>query len=299
MPPKLLHVLIEKYQVAVPDSVNEFGLPEFLIQELSANQLEEILCDYGYAGKAVCHYLILNETIPSIVELELASKKFPPQPEKVDHPEQDSPLFEYGETDVRNSLFRVRFSYFHDTQTVYDPDTSLIKQWFSVYNGTMVLRPGKRLIEVRASHRPIVRQIAYRAMATMKLPSMSRLNLYTEKFVQSFLQWINSLNNARLTFSAEDELSAISLSAKRAVDLRTTDKFKEYFHDGYLRGAHVTIGKPEEHQINFRIFFRDTRVTFTSFANENEISLVADGLERISGGGEFRGPRKILEQFFE
>jgi len=150
---------------------------------------------------------------------------------------------------------------------------------------------------VRVSHRSMVKPVAFRTMGMMKLPTVFRLNLYTEAFVKSFLIWIASLNNARFTFGEEEDLGSISLSAKKTIDLRKTEKFKELFDEGYLRGGHVTIRHGSD-LINFRIFFHDTRVTFTSFANEEEITFVADALEKIAQGREFRGPKTILDKFF-
>lgn len=131
----------------------------------------------------------------------------------------------------------------------------------------------------------------------VNLPSLFSLDLYTESFVNRFLDWVFSLNNARLTFPDAQELSSISLSARRFVDLRTTPKFKELFKEGYLRGGHVTIQRKDD-EVRFRIFFRDARVTFTSFASEQDIKFVADSLEEISEGREFRGPTNILDKYF-
>lgn len=296
MPPKILHVLSDLYHIAIPEDVSQYALPDYLVQELGPTQKAEIMSNYAYAGRAVCSFLGAKRKTDPLKELVSACENFPSRPEKIERPEPEVPLFDYYDIDEENESIRIRFRYFHELQSIYDQETRTVREQFPLYYGTVVVRPGRRLVEVRASSRRIVRPMVYRTMAAMKLSSIFRLDLYTEKFVPRFLEWINSLNNARLIFPEALDLSTISLSARRTVDLRTTQRFKELLREGYLRGAHVTIMR-KEGPINFRIFFRDTRVTFTSFANEHDIQFVADGLEKISEGREFRGPTSILDKY--
>lgn len=299
IPPKLLHSLADKYQIAIPDDITEYGLPDFLMQELSSDQRSDVLSNYAYAGKVVCHYLTTGtkRKVPSVTALQSAISGISEEPEIFDRPQPRKPLLEYAEMDDQNGLLRARFKYFRSIQSIYDQETKIAKSVFPIYYCTVVVRPDRSLAEIRVSDRDMVRPLAYRAMALLKLPSLFPLDLYTERFVRHFLEWVDSLNNARFAFGEAEDISSISLSAKRSVDLRTTSRFKEFFGEGYLRGGHVTIER-DAGQIKFRVFFRDTRVTFTSFSSEQDILFVANALEQISEGREFRGPATILDRFF-
>jgi hypothetical protein len=48
MPPKLLHTLIGKYGIDVPDDISEYVLADFLLREFSDKQKEEIISDYRH-----------------------------------------------------------------------------------------------------------------------------------------------------------------------------------------------------------------------------------------------------------
>jgi hypothetical protein len=255
MPPKLLHVLAEKYQIAIPDDVTELTLPEYLLQELSDENKVEIYSNYGYAGRVVCRFFGAKTKNPSLEELQSTCMTLPIEPDKAEILRPNTPFLEYHEIDENNQLVRLRFKYLHESQSVYDSETQTTKEWFPLHHGTAVIRPQKGIVEIRVTDRRMAMPIVTMVMKYLKLPYLYRLNLYTERCIARFLQWIKTLNNARFTFGAAEDLSSVSISAKEHSDLRTNPKFKEYFDLGFLRGGHATIQR-NYHHVNFRIFFR-------------------------------------------
>lgn len=160
MPPKLLHVLCEKYEVVTPDDITEYTLPDFIVQELSQAQRIDLLSCYAYAGRVVCNYLVAKKKLDPFDALVSTLGAIPTSPEKMDNPEQDTPLFEYSEIDEVNNLIRLRFRYFREVHSIYDPETSSVKDLYPLYGGTVIVRPNRRLLEVRASHREAARRMA-------------------------------------------------------------------------------------------------------------------------------------------
>jgi len=295
---KMRRQIADKYRIEIPEDVEEYRLPEFLTQRLSEGEKSELLSDYYYAARAVTHFLTLGirRRTPSMEELVSAAESLPAT-ESLDPSRQDKPIFSYHDVDVKNKLIRLRFQYFHGLQRFFDPDTKTIKSVVPVKEGTVVIRPERTLFEARVTDRDMAMPIAFLAIKLMKLPVVFPLDLYSEKSVTRFLDWIDSLHNARFDYTEKEDISTISLSARGMTDLRGTTKFKQLFREGRLRGGHVTIQRGD-HEINFRIFFRNTRVSFTSFSDEEDILLVAQALEDITEGKEFLGPRKLLEQYF-
>lgn len=88
MSPKLVHFLAEKYQIAIPDDVTEYALPAFLVDELSSDEKSELLSDYAYGGRVICHYLTTGgrRRTPSMAELMSAIPTLPTMPDAFDTP---------------------------------------------------------------------------------------------------------------------------------------------------------------------------------------------------------------------
>lgn len=298
MPSKILYKIAESLDISVPTDISSYELPDYIVQESNIEQRQRLLSQYAYAGNVLCHYFYLKRRTPSYAELveRLANLSV-----KAEVPEQifeNTPYFEYAEEDETTHSIRIRYRYFRGTTLLYDPETRKSKENLITHFVSALVRPERHLIEVRASHRPVVRDVSYRVASLLSLGSPFTLNLYDLDRIQSFLDWIVSLNNARFEFGESEDVSSISISAKRRVDLRNTQKFQEYYAQGILRGGHATIAKEHE-SINFRIFFRDGRVYFTSFSSEDDIIMVVDALEKISLGIKFYAPEQILENYFK
>jgi len=85
-PPKSLQTLANRYQVTIPGDITEYGLPDYLVQELTDSEKADILSNYAYAGRVVCHYLGVKKNTDAFDQLRLACTHFPTSPEKPDLP---------------------------------------------------------------------------------------------------------------------------------------------------------------------------------------------------------------------
>ncbi|MDH5266277.1 MAG: hypothetical protein OEW62_01210 [Candidatus Bathyarchaeota archaeon] len=212
---------------------------------------------------------------------------------------ENIPYFDNIQIHEPTRSLRVRFHYYKGRTHLFDKETQTLKEYLPVFPGVVIFRPGRKLVEVRARLRSISRTAVTHTSIPLRLKAPYSLDLHKEVFIQRFLDWINSLNNARFEFDVRQVLSSLSMSARRRVDLRGVPEFKRYLREGSLRGGHATIITEDKGKIKFRIFFRDCRVYFTLFSNEKDISIVGEALEKIVEGHRFDTPDKLLDDYFK
>ena len=297
MPIESLYRVAKSLQIVVPADIPSYELPDYLIQESLEKDKERVLSEYAYAGKPLCYYFRLKKPVAgwqtllargSIIAHEVLPKKI----------YEDEPYLEYVESDELTKSIRIRFVYFKGKTLLLNPKTRKSSEHLITHNGTAIVRPLSSLFEVRASHGRVAKKISFKVASILSLGSPFSLDLYSLKSIERFLRWIVSLNNARFEFGESEEVSAISISAKSQIDLRKTRKFRELYGQGVLRGGHATIER-DRNIVNFRIFFRDGRVYFTSFSSEDDILFITQALEKISLGTEIYAPEQILERYFK
>ena len=297
MPANMVHRLIDYYDVDVPFELHLSELPEFLFDELDADVRKEIIDNYVDAGKALCYFFNVGEQTPSLDQLlkkphVIVSLKREGNIENV-------PYFDKLEIHEPTGSLRVRFHYFKGRTRLFDKETQTLKEYLPILPGVVIFRPGRKIVEVRATYQSISRSAASQSSVALGLKAPYSLDLRKEVFIQGFLNWINSLNNARFEFDVRQVLSSISMSARGRIDLRGVDEFRKYLKEGRLRGGHATIITEDKRKIKFRIFFRNCRVYFTSFSNEGDIETIGEALEKIVEGYRFETPYKLLEEYFE
>jgi len=296
MPLPTSYGLADHYNVEVPARTRSYELPTFLFENLDSKARNEIIEDFRDAGKPICHFFGFDKNAPTLNKLTEKSHALL-------HKEREEvfpgvPYFnESGVHHLTNS-FRVRFHYYERGFPVFDPEMQKMKQYYPISTGVVIFRPNRRLVEVRAKNRSVSKHSAISSSVILGLEDPHPMNLNKEEYIRRFLQWINSLNNAKFEFDVRRILSTISLSARGRMDLRVTDDFKKYLKEGKLRGGHATFATEEGHQIRFRIFFRDCHATFTKFCSEISIGIVVDALERIFEGLRIESPDKLIEDWF-
>ena len=145
----------------------------------------------------------------------------------------------------------------------------------------------------------LARSAIQRTAAVLGMAIPGTLNFRKQECIQRFLDWIRSLNNARIEFPIREAKSSLTISARTGFDLKKLQEFKDALEHGRLRGGHATVERKRGEQINFRIFFKDCRVYFTSFCTESDIDFVTDAIEKITEGYKFVVPKGLLEKFFE
>jgi hypothetical protein len=297
MPAVMVYQLVRDYDIDVPFDLHLSELPEFLFDELDAKAREQIIDDYGDAGKALCYFFSFDEKIPSLEQL--MKRKNAIISLKREGTFENIPYFDKIQIHEPTKSLRIRFHYYKGRTSVFDKETQTLKEFLPFFPGVVIFRPATKLVEVRAKFRSISRSAVTNSSIALGLKAPYSLNLHKEVFIQRFLNWINSLNNARFEFDVRQALSSISLSARRRVDLRRVPEFKKYLEEGILKGGHATILTEEKRKIQFRIFFRDCRVYFTSFSNEGDIGILGEALEKIVEGYRFETPDKLLEDWFK
>lgn len=296
MPVTTLYKVARSLDVIIPAEVATYELPDHIIQEATEKDKQRLRSEYAYAGNVLCYFFRLKRIVPRWQVLRDRISNLPEEkpPEKI---YEGVPYLEYVEMDELTTSLRIRYKYFKGKTLLYDPQTKQSRENLITHYATAIVRPETLLFEVRASHRRIAKDISYRVASLLSLGSPFTLDLYDLNSIQRFLDWIVSLNNARFEFGEDQEVSSISISAKRKIDLRGTTKFQELYRQGILRGGHATIER-DRNTINFRIFFRDGRAYFTSFCSEDDIHFVVQALEKISLGTQFYAPEQILERYF-
>lgn len=298
MPVTMIYRLIHYYNIDVPFDLRSNQLPEFLYDEIDSDVRKEILDNYQDAGKALCYFFRLDTPTPSLEELTTKS-------DAIISLKRDETIFQnvpyFDRIEVHNSTetLRVRFHYYKGRTRLYDRASQTLKEYLPVLPGVVIFRPRKKLVEVRAKHSSLCKRAAISSSIALNLKAPHPLNMLNEIYVERFLQWIDSLNNARFEFDVRKVISSLSMSARGRVDLRKVDEFRKYLREGILRGGHATINVDENRKIKFRIFFRNCRIYFTAFSNEEDIEIVADALEKIGEGYRFETPKRLIEDYLK
>jgi len=297
MPANMVYGLIHYYDIDVPFELHLRELPEFLFDELDANIRKEIIDKYADAGKALCYFFSFDEQVPSLDQLLKKSNAIISL--KREGNIENVPYFERFEIHKPTGSLRVRFRYYKGGIRLFDKETKTMKDYLPVHFGVVIFRPDRKLVEVRTTYRSVSRSAVTSSSIALGLKAPYSLNLHQEVFIQRFLNWINSLNNARFEFDVRQVLSSLSMSARGRIDLRRVGEFRKYLKEGKLKGGHATIITEEKRKIKFRIFFRNCRIYFTSFSNEEDIGIIGEALEKIVEGYRFETPDKLLKDFFK
>jgi len=300
MPLPLIHKIAENNDVDVPFELGSPSeLSEFLLKEFPDDVKEEIIASYGDAGNVLSYFFTSGDKIPTLEALKKTSHDIYSLKESSETLE-DVPYFDEVEVQRFTQTLRIRFHYFKGWTYLLDEETKTVKQFRRAFYGVVVYRPQKSLLEVRAKHLDLARKSAQRTATALGMGNLpTSLDFRKPEFIKRFLDWIRSLNNARIEFPIREAKSSLIISARSGIDLRQLKEFHTYLEHGMLRGGHATIEKEKGKEINFRIFFRDCRTYFTSFCTEDDINFVVEALEKITEGFKFVTPDRMLEQFFK
>jgi hypothetical protein len=212
---------------------------------------------------------------------------------------EDTPFFDEVGVHQFSQSFRIRFHYYKGKTYLLEEETKTIKEYRKAFYGVAIFRPNKKLIEVRAKHRDIARKVAQRSAAALGIPIPTTLDFRKQDCITRFLEWIRSLNNARIEFPIREAKSSLIISARSGIDLKKLKEFKDALENGKLRGGHATVERKRGEQLNFRIFFRDCRIYYTSFCTEDDIDFITDAIEKITEGHKFVVPKGLLEKYLE
>ena len=296
--PNLLYKIAEGNDVDIPFELGSpYELSEFLLKELPDHVKQDIINIYGDAGNVLSYYFTSEDKAVSIEELRAKSSKVRSLKEESDILE-DTPYFDEVEVHSATLTLRIRFHYYKGRTYLLDEETKTIKEFRRAFYGVVIYRPGKQLIEARAKHMDLARKAVQRTSTALGMTIPGTLNFRKQECIQRFLDWIRSLNNARIEFPIREAKSSLTISARTGFDLKKLQEFKDALEHGRLRGGHATVERNKGEQINFRIFFKDCRVYFTSFCTESDIDFVTDAVEKISRGIQVchtkRIARKIL-----
>lgn len=298
MPANVVYGIIHQHNIDVPFELHLNELPEFLFDELEPDVRKEIIDNYVDAGKALCYFFSFDKPVPGLDQL-LRKRSAAIVSLKREGIIENLPYFEKFEIHEPTKSLRVRFHYYKGRTHLFDKETQSLKEYLPVFPGVVIFRPGRKLVEVRAKYRSVSRNAVTNSSVALGLEAPYSLNLHMEVFIQRFLNWINSLNNARFEFDVRQVLSSLSMSARGRIDLRGVNEFRKYLTEGRLKGGHATIITEDKRKIKFRIFFRNCRVYFTSFSNEDDIEIIGEALEKIVEGYRFETPDKLLEDYFK
>jgi len=206
------------------------------------------------------------------------------------------PYFTEAEIHEASKSLRLRFYYLKGVHSYFDDRTKSVREIKRLFDAVVVLRPNSSVLEIRAKHFLIAKKVAV-GTTRMNIKYLFPLNLRQEKYVKRLLDWIYSLNNARIDLPIRDTRSSITLTARRGRDLRKIKDFHQELERGRLRGGHATIEKEEDYMIRFSFTFNPFHTWFSSFCKDDDIEFVAKALERIVGVYEFESPKKLLDYF--
>ena len=295
-----LYGLAEKYEVEIPlDAPDIFERTDALVDSLSLEAKKELLSEYGDAGKTSTYLYITKNGTPPIKEVFQKAQALP----RIEHESlfwKNFPYYDEVEADYRTKTLKIRFHYLKGT--IFTLDESGEQREHHLYNsGVVVYRPECKILEVRikAGHKSMADKMRLRIPVALGLKPFVSLNLMDEKLIETFVDWISSLNSATIQLPISDVAGSLRITAKRGMDLRTAERYSKELKNGRLRGAHVTIERDEGHRVNFRIYFRNCHVTYTLFTREQDIRYVVDAIEKVAEGYEFVKPDRILEDYFE
>jgi hypothetical protein len=291
---EMLSTIASKYEIDIPMEMDFYEATQFLFDELSDEEKNEIVGNYGDAGKPVSHFFVCDSSIPDLVTLRNASRAiFYPQEEEragLEHfPYFGNVVFHEG-----TNTLRIRFDYIKGVYSFFDEETNSIRELRRTFSGVMVFRPNSSLLEVRAKHASMARKVVVRT-ARMNLQPSFALSLKEEVYINRFLDWIYSLNNARIDLPRSDSRSSITIIARHGRDLRKINEFQGDLKRGILRGGHVTIERQKGIFVKFNIFFKPCHLYFTSFSTNEDIEFVASAMEKIVEGYRFARPEKLLD----
>jgi hypothetical protein len=296
--PSLIYKIAENEDLDIPfDLGAPSEISEFLLKELSDSAKWRIIDTYGDAGNVLSYFFTFGNAIPSIDELRRNSYRIASLKEDSDVLE-DTPYFDEVEVHSMSQTLRVRFHYYKGRTYLLDEATKTIREFRKAFYGVIVYRPQKKIVEARATHMDLARSAVRRTAAVLGMPSPETLNFRKQECIQRFLDWIRSLNNARIEFPIKEAKSSLTISARSGFDLKKLQDFREALEHGRLRGGHATVQRKKDEQINYRLFFRDCRVYFTSFCTESDIDFVTDAIEKITEGYKFDIPKGLLDKFF-
>lgn len=291
---EMLSKIALKYEIDIPMEMGFYEATQFLLDELSDEEKNEIVANYGDAGKPVSHFFVCEGSIPDLVTLRDTSRAiFYPQGEERAGLEHFPYFGDVVFHEATNTL-RIRFDYIKGVYTFFDEETNSIRELRRTFSGVMVFRPKSSLLEVRAKHASMARKVVVRT-ARMNLQPFFPLSLKEEVYINRFLDWIYSLNNARIDLPRTDSRSSITIIARHGRDLRKINEFQGDLKRGKLRGGHVTIEREKDAFVKFNMFFKPCHLYFTSFSTNEDVEFVVSALEKIVEGYRFARPEKLLD----
>lgn len=288
-----IHKLAEEYQVEIPmDAIDIYSIVDALVDALSSFDRRKLLDTFGDAGRKSTYLFVSKHPTPPLDELYVNAKRLL-EIKNESQTWENYPYYDEVQLDHTNNSLKIRFHYLHGLTVVVD-DIGRQREQRYQYSGVAVYRPGSKILEIRVRHKFMADKVAATMPIQLKIYPYETINLIDEKLIQSFVEWIRSLNSATIELASTDSTAgSLTITARKGMDLRTAEKFAKELKNGQLRGGHVTI----EHNgngINFRINFRDCHITYTLFTNETEISYIIGAFEKIIEGYTFAKPKNLL-----
>ena len=292
-----LHRLAQEYGVEIPlDAPDIFSSIDILLDELSLDYKKKILGEYGDAGRKSTYIFISEKKTPPIQNVFPKAQvllKEKPESELWEH----HAYYDEVEVDHLTRTIKIRFHYLKGVISTLD-EAGRQREHRLIHSGVTVYRPGTKILEIRVPHKSMAIRMAIKIPTQLGLSPFISLDLMGEELIKAFVDWISSLNSATIELPISDVAGSIKITARKGMDLKTSEKFYDELKHGRLRGGHVTIERSSAlGGTNFRIFFRDCHIKYTLFTSEEEIAYVIDALEKIAEGYRFDKPDKILTDF--
>jgi hypothetical protein len=296
---KLSHLfaLAQEYNCEIPDQIKGIhSIVDSLVEGLSNEAKEQILSDYGDAGRVSTYLYRSSKSTPKIQEIYSRLKntlKF----EQVSQFLEDTPYYDEVEIDQISQSVKVRFHYLKGIFYSLDR-TGRREEHRNIHYGVAVVRPERKILEVRVNHKSMAEKMAIRIPAYTGCSPFFKISLMSEKLIREFVNWVSSLNSATIQLPISDVAGSLRITAKKGMDLKTSNKYNRELREGRLRSGHVTIKKSKKQKINFRIFFRDCHLTFTLFTCEKDIEYIINAIEKIVEGQTFVRRSRLLSEYF-
>jgi len=295
MPLALIQRIANKYDVDIQlSAMDRFTIRDIFLDELSKEDIINLLAEYGDAGKVSSFFFVSKGRIPSnsiLMERSRAIMDLKPE----SYMWENYPYFDEIGINHLTQTFRIYFHYLKGSYHMMDVETKTIREQRRVHYGLIIYRPERSILEVRTKYGSMAKKVVSWTTEFLGIEPFHPLNLLERTLIERVIEWISSLNNARIELPLTDASSSLIITARKGRDLRTVKRFQEARREGKLRGGHVTMIKDNKRQINFNIYFRGCHISFTSFCNEYDIEFVADALEKIVEGYEFAPPGRLLE----
>ena len=251
--------------------------------------LDELYPQYENAGNVSTHLFQLNdsrisrdlnvEDLKDILEendlIDAFQQRIPIQLIYVPQPV----YFNY--VDRNGGRIYTRYEYLGRPEILRDPSTRRLVRLNPLKTAFSCLHVSDGLFEVRTRSRDVAYAVA-RALRKVFGGQYRDLSFSRDQLGQ-WIDWALTLRNARFKPIA-GVLSTLWMTARRELDLRDEEMFKEWWSRGEpLTGVYIRFEYSKGRLLGFSINARRGSIYFKSYASEDEIEFVLKKAKEILG----------------